>query len=239
MDPPVGTLVAVDHGVFRVDAHLSFTPNIWRVADYRAWIDLGRPPPERWPERPRRWRTTNHHGRAVELRFPAYTRSTTLFTVSEHFAVCDCCGEPWPCMKLTIDAVAAVAMAQLHRLLDLTEDDCWACYQKIRDGQRAIRFDGENLLCPTGPAVSFHLRGDCTLAAADYDDRCAVADPGHIRMVVCMGTWTNHELGRGGGCSLGEHCIGPVRHAVEQPCTVLGPCTQGCAPHWADHRNHR
>lgn len=191
--PEVGTILAIEHAVWRVVAVNQVPMDLWTDEDarlrgaYKNWspqILVIRPiqitgDDPRARDKDRHLRTNNpHHTFHV---FP-----------DEHYPVCSKCNEPLPCREQESAKEAALAAVLMGRY-DLP-GVCPSCEEPITSRQRAHTFE-ENLVAPLGPPVTFHLRNGCIGTAADYDRRWCAADPARVPTLFCDGTLTQHGTG--------------------------------------------
>jgi len=130
------------------------------------------------------------------------------YVLSPHYPVCRDCGEPWPCRDLEITQEISRESGKLARYEKILPGCCWGCGDPVTQRQKALRFDGENLLLPGAPSPVFHLRrrGDCASAALSYEKRWIAADATRRWRLQCPGHVTRHLDGC--DCTEGPLCPG-------------------------------
>ena len=232
--PPLGSLVALDHRVWRVRSAEPLPSGEWAEKDREQWERIGSP--EQWPDRPVRLAVTNALSgvlvRNWVLRPWQWTGGRFAWTlVDEHFAVCSSCGEPWPCRHLEGASVAKADAERTARFAAVPTGGCYACGGAVTQRQRFVSFDGPNLLVEGGQEpVRFHLRSQCFSGALAYEAKWVAAHPWRRSRLTCAGWGSVHADGTL-DCSLGEECVGPGSHHNSlAACYVGGRCQRGCDP---------
>lgn len=230
--PPLGSLVAIDHRVWRVRSAEPLPSEDWSDEDHEAWVRSGSP--AQWGERPVRLAVTDALSgvlvRNWVLRPWQWTGGRFAWTlVDEHFAVCSSCGEPWPCRHLGRESVAKADAERAARFAAVPTGGCYACGGAVTQRQRFVSFDGPNLLVEGGQEpVRFHLRSKCFSAAMAYEKKWVVAHPWRRPRLMCSGRGAVHAEGTL-DCSLGDGCTGPGSyHGSLAACYVGGACERGC-----------
>ena len=149
-----------------------------------------------------------HHVKVQPWRY----RFREAYTLPEHYPVCKDCGEPWPCQELEITQEVSKQSAVLAELEKILPGCCWSCAEPVTHRQKAIRFDGDNLLLPGAPSPVFHLRGKngCRSAAKGYEKRWIAAEEGRRWRLQCPGKQVRHV--DGDECSEDPFCPGKVSH---------------------------
>ena len=151
-------------------------------------------------------------GKRHHLRVRPYTTWRDAWVLSPHYPVCKDCGEPWPCRELDITQEVDKQAAQLAELEKILPGCCWSCKEPVTHRQKAIRFDGDNLLLPGAPSPVFHLRGKggCYSGAMSYEKRWIAAGEGRRWRLQCPGKQVRHV--DGDECSEDPLCPGRVSH---------------------------
>jgi len=212
--PKAGWLIAFEHEVWRVIDVRTPARDLWSEEERRRYEMTRRRPTvvtlrhvDMDPEDPLAARFDIHlgdHGRAGWEVYP-----------DEHYPVCARCGEPSPCREVMAARVAANAAQLMGRYL--SEGMCPACEKAVTPRQESIRFD-DNLELPGGPPVVFHLAGECTYWAREYEKRWAQLDPARRTRLSCPGEVTTHNDGTY-ECTNAAVCPGPAaQHAAYSRC---------------------
>ncbi|RBM17937.1 hypothetical protein DI005_20625 [Prauserella sp. PE36] len=219
--PPVGTLIAYDHAVYRVIEVRVLPADRW-TEEQRLDVEEG-PEGKRDDRVPRVVTARPVHivsddpgarDHDIHLCAPRYYDSWDTYP-DEHYPVCATCLEPLPCREKHSARVAQRHMARLARYEQAGV--CPACGETVTHRQRSIRFE-ENIENPIGPPVTFHLRSRCFPLADQYDKRWAAAEPGRRTRLSCPGHLTTHNDGTYDCTELAD-CPGPdLRHASLRRC---------------------
>lgn len=214
--PPVGALIAVQHGVWRItnvtDAALS-------DADADMWRDLGCPDP--WKNRPHDIALDHVGGHLPDgidakegawLSIPgsAGARRWDLYPDSERWPQCSCCGEPMPCRAELQDREVAAGLNRIEALAKIPPGHCWACTKPITRRQKAVVYAGDNLDLPGAEPARFHVRSDCRWKAEQYERRWIAQDPRRERIFTypkCGGILVVHADGSS-ECRSGRGALG-------------------------------
>lgn len=219
--PPIGTLVAWEHAVYRV------VELIERPAD----LD----PEYRWHViiRPVHDLSTDRKS-AGDLRFKWRPGAIGLDIYRDgHYPICAACLEPLPCREQSIDQYATESTERMDR--HATRGVCPACSEVVTHRQASHTF-AVNLELPGGPPVTFHTRGRCIGEAVAYERRLVRSDPATPRRFWCGGDVINHrdltyECTRGADCPgpKAQHCS--MTTCARMCCEDLGGHARGCFPH--------
>lgn len=221
--PAAGEIIGFAHEVWRIVEIRPLPKDRWGDAEHhyaRAFKDRRQPQavrirPLRLADHPDpvAARAEDRHLNAVAV------RSWYVFE-NEHYPVCAACLEPMPCREETGRHLAEQAVAKMGRYE--TAGLCPACQEPITRRQKSLTFP-DNLEVPGGPPVTFHTRGRCHWAAAEYEKRWVAADPERRRHTLsCPGHITNHNDGTYDCTQLGD-CPGPIaRHPSYQRCRCPG-----------------
>lgn len=161
---------------------------------------------------------------AAHEKIRPYFRSQA-WVLHPHYPVCRDCGEPWPCRELEITREVRKQAEEVDRLAAILPGCCWECGEPVTSRQKAVRFDGENLLLPGSPPPVFHLRvrsagGQyCLSAAVGYEEKWVAAAPGRRWRLSCPGN--------------------VIRHVDGRECSELVDCPGEGARHHGDVMSHR
>lgn len=224
-DLTAGDLIALDdHKVWRV-VEVRLVPVVDWDEDDRAYWDSHfgkavdplaiRPQhpesEEAWDRRPLYLIVLPENGgKRHHVRIRPYVRYRDAYVLSPHYPVCKDCGEPWPCSELEISAEVDKQSAKLAELEKILPGCCWSCAEPVTHRQKAIRFDGENLLLPSAAPTVFHHRRQCIGAAMSYEKRWIAAEEGRRWRLQCPGKQIRHVDGE--ECTEDPLCPGRVSH---------------------------
>lgn len=173
--PEPGTLLAIDHAVWKVAEVGEPDQHEWTDVDHTAWMQHNRRPfvvtaypvdqeHNRWKIRGRARQMAN--GRLSGSQFYAYP--------DEHYPVCASCSEPLPCRETERRRLAEQELRQAEAWQ--RPGVCPACGQPVTTKQDSMTFP--NVKVPGGPLLTFHIgRQACRSAARDYAKQAA--EQGH------------------------------------------------------------
>ncbi len=211
--PEPGQIMAWNYRAWRIVAVNEVPRDLWTAEDERLFVRYSQHrsvvpisvvlrPPQIVSEDPR--------ARDHDVHVRAYTNHTTCaIWPDEHYPVCGTCQEPLPCKETRIRREVDREMGRIARYD--TAGVCPACTETVTHRQKQITFD-ENLVLPGGPAVTFHLRGQCHDSALNYEKIWCNADPEHRRLTLsCSGAVTTHRDGTY-ECTADDACPGPTVH---------------------------
>lgn len=245
--PPVGSLIAREHAVWRVTAVADLPLS---DADREVWLERGMPDLATWRGRPvdisveyvggaRPDRA--EEGRPVpsaHMKIPATAlacRSWDIYPESGRWPMCSCCGEPMPCRAELQDREVASGLAKVELHAKKLPGCCWGCGEPITSRQRAVAYPGDNLDLPGGMPVRFHTRQQCGWRAQQYELRWIAEDPRRERILTypeCGGILVVHADGStecrsgrkplGGEATSEPDCHGHLTHdhGVQVSCYV-------------------
>jgi hypothetical protein len=192
-----------------------FDREIWRVIENRPvpvadWDDNHREHFEAWKRKgvtEEEWRfrplvllgepVKGGEREHLEVRPYAGLRARA-YVLHPHYPVCSDCGEPWPCRELDITREVRRQSAEMERLARIMPGCCWSCGELVTSRQKAIAFEGDNLLLPGAPPPVFHLRSGkpyCSSAAVGYEKRWVAAEAGRHPRLYCTGHLIVHVDG--------------------------------------------
>jgi len=237
--PPVGALVALGHGVWRVTA-VEHDPG--RL--HAEWVGGARPA---WaePDQP------NLTGRIDD---PRRGSCWYVYPASGRWPMCSCCGEPMPCRNEMQDRTVGHALATVEKWATRRPGGCWGCGEPITGRQKTVEYPGENLDLPGSDAPRFHTRRQCWGAATAYERRWIAVDPRRERILTyprCDGILIVHGDGSS-ECTPGRNVEGAEKtgepdcrghlthdHGTYSACYVAGrwfadpseweTCPRGCS----------
>lgn len=163
---------------------------------------------EQWPRRPLAVVfVPPGGGQSVHKRIRPWATHRDAYVLPEHYPVCRDCGQLYPCRELDIAAAVERESAALEKLEKILPGCCWCCKEPVSRRQKAICFDGENLLLPGREAPVFHLRAACLDGARRYERRWVPAVSGRQWRLQCPGTLILHV--DGDECTELAGCAGP------------------------------
>ncbi len=206
--PAVGTLVALDHEVYRVLEIRPKPKDLWTDEDRgRVTLYEGKREPVNVIVRPAQIKGDDPKLRRHDLHLRAYEGMWWDVYPNEHYPVCAECGEPIPCRELAAirEAEQAAALMARYEVAGM----CPACQEPVTQNQGSRTFE-ENLYMPGGPPVTFHAsRRQCHGGLVSYEDRWVAADPEHRpRRYRCEGVATVHADTGTYECTAGVGCPG-------------------------------
>lgn len=217
--PEVGSLIALEHAVWRV-IEIRYVPEVdWTDLDRRRAADRNAKPLV-VALRPASLVGDDPKLRSRDVHLRGSTRSRWDVYPGEHYPVCGKCAEPLPCREQMADRMVDAATARMDQYS--TSGVCPACSEPITSRQKTITF-ADNTEIPGGPPVMFHARRGCRFSATQYEEKWAAADPEHRRVTMsCPGWITNHGDGTY-ECSREHDCPGlKARHQSFRRCDCPG-----------------
>lgn len=209
-----GDLIEMDRQAWRVREVRPVPVTDWDEDDREHWKRTPRKTgsAEEWPRRPLYLILIpadggkRHH---VRVR-PWANWGQDAYVLPEHYPVCKDCGELYPCRELEISAEVARQAGKMAKLEKIIPGCCWACGEPVTHRQKAIRFDGDNLLLPGREPAVFHLRSKCRDGAMRYEKLWIPAGEGRRWRFQCPGRLLQHV--DGDECSELGLCPGAVHH---------------------------
>lgn len=224
-----GDLIAVLGRVWRLRAVQAVPAGRWDGYDWHHFLrDGAGPGGQVWPRRPLYLDVELPGGggrRRIKVRTYMPGAADGCWVVPDHYPVCAQCGQPWPCRGHDIERTVRAEAAELDRVTSIPPGCCWECGQPVTRRQRAVTFDGENLLLPGAAPAMFHLRRKrCAAAAAAYENDWVAARPGHrkrkLRFPGCPAGCAADGACAGPGCTAAARrqalpsCAGPHQRAA-------------------------
>lgn len=184
--PPIGTLVAIEHSVWRVDGYVLLRSGGIRV--FATFVGGRRPPPADPGDVPARPGREAFDGDVVGSRtgwsmdFDSLWLPSFYFYPQGRWPQCSCCGEPMPCRTQMLERRVAEEVAVSNRLMSRVEGQCWGCGKPITARQKVVEFPGPNVELPGGIPARFHGRLGCSPAVAAYEQKWEKANGGVERV---------------------------------------------------------
>ena len=173
----VGSLIAIEHAVYRV-MELRQRPD----NEDRPNIVVVRPAAITSDD-PRARDHDRHFSYGARMSFDVYR--------DEHYPICAKCHEPLPCREQMVERVAEASIKKMGRY-ELA-GVCPDCSEVVTARQKARTFS-ENIEVMFGPPVTFHLRGRCWYGVVEYEKRWVAADPENRKATYsCPGHVTTHS----------------------------------------------
>lgn len=234
--PEPGRLVAYDHAVWRVIEVNPVPADLWTEHDHQAVRGV-KPAYRNVAEpavvviRPVQITSDDVKARNHDKHLRHHSFTTWYVYQDEHYPVCALCGEPPPCRERMGQRFATRELDRMTRFEN--PGVCPACEEPVTGRQKSLTF-ADNMEIPAGPPVTFHLRGKCWTAAAQYEQQWVQADPTQRRATLsCAGHITNHNDGTY-ECTELANCSGPAAiHPSYASCDCSSCNTQGrfnCKP---------
>jgi hypothetical protein len=233
--PEVGAVIAIlqTRDAWRVLEIDEVHQANWADQTLAAWRRVGSPPWETWDGRERRiWVEPARNAGPKDrrgLRLAPWWFGEQWRPLSDPYPTCIACDRLWPCACHDQNREAAAGLAEFERVAAIAPGCCWACGEPVTGRQKAVAFDGDNLLLPGGPTVVFHIANHrrptggwttCLERAEEYEVRWVAAAPGRVARLRCPGVQFQHRT-KALECSAGTACVGPrARHAEWQYCTT-------------------
>ena len=194
--PALGTLVALEHAVWRVTAILDVEPDAREAREMGHWQRAGHSgAASRAP-----CQVVLHHvagalpgwlddlagwdRQAVVAHRPVHQLRTWYSYPDGRWPQCSCCGEPMPCRAELQDREISTGMLAVERWARVRAGHCWSCAKAITGRQKKIGYPGENIDFPGGISPVFHLRMPCRQDAVEYERRWVAADPARARTLT-------------------------------------------------------
>jgi hypothetical protein len=228
--PEVGTLVAFDHGAWRV-MHVS---DAEMNDDERAYVD-GMTERFRAEHVPYKITLRREHGPKRDgenSRQDIALRCTGRFTFDVYetgrVPLCSCCSDPWPCRLLIAETEAAKGARRMEEEMRLLPGCCPACTEPVTSRQKSITFPGVNVRNPFAVDPVFHLRRQCRTGAAEYEGAWVKDDPSRPRSLLtlsCEGSLITCGDGHA-ECHGAEDC--PSVHARHRSMSSCYTQSHGC-----------
>lgn len=228
--PEAGDLLALEHGVWRVERVLDLQLT---DTDREVWLEAGAPDLDTWRGRPYRiecvheagarpyWAPADGPVQPAKLDVPAEqfsSRSWFVYPASGRWPQCSCCGEPMPCRADLEDREVTKGMNEIAKHSRKIPGNCWACNEEINRRQKSVLYVGDNLDLPGAAAPRFHTRSQCRGWAERYELRWIAGDPRRERILTypkCGGILVVHADGSS-ECKTGEKpLLGDV--AISEP----------------------
>lgn len=211
--PGVGTLIGLNHGVWRVIDVQSQPREEWDDTDHQAVAEHG---DDHAPQLVHLQPVCGRETRPGRVRTWPGMHSWHVYR-SEHYPVCGLCGEPTPCREREADRITEHELTVMARYE--TPGVCPACQEPVTGRQKSITFT-DNIRVPGGPSVTYHVgRERCRDAASRYETSWAAQDPTRRTTLSCLGRITTHNDGTY-ECTAGDECRGPnARHETYAACS--------------------
>lgn len=246
--PPAGSVIGYARGVWRVTASRYLTEIEWNDADRERYRSLGQRDRLAWRWAPYRVEV-EFVGGILPDAFKASVSDAPTGALDVHadrrspdwwvyphgrWPRCSCCGEPMPCRAELTDLRVDAGAERFEELASRLPGCCWGCGEPVTRRQKTVRYVGDNLDLPGGPAVVFHARSSCHYAASKYEERWLKANPSRSRIITypkCPASLYWHADGSSECGSGHPDCQGhrSHQHGHQAGCGhIPGGCPRGC-----------